>query len=246
MASRLATVLAAETGAELTKSLRAPEFILPTLALPTAFYLLFGVMLSQSASAAAHLLATYGVFAVMGPSLFGFGAGVANEREKGWLELKRTAPVPALSFIGARLAATVLFCAMALMPLYAAAGFFGDVALPRSTWTLLLASHLIAAVPFSLLGLAIGFSFGANGAVAVANLAFLGLAVLGGLWFPVSLFPEILQTIAAFLPSYHLAEVSLAIVRPESAGGVRMHALVIATMTVLLAVLAGWCWLRQR
>ncbi|MEO0425765.1 MAG: ABC transporter permease [Pseudomonadota bacterium] len=234
-----------ETGAELTKSFRAPEFVLPTLLMPTTFYLLFGVMLSQSGGAAAYLLATYGVFAVMGPSLFGFGAGVASERERGWLSLKRTAPVPGYLHVAARLAATVLFGALALLPLYAAAGFAGDVALARSDWAVLLACHVLAVVPFSLLGLAIGFTFGANAAVAVANLAFLGLAVLGGLWFPASMFPDGLRAVGQALPSYHLAEVALAVVRPEPDRNVLVHLAIILATTGLLGALAAWRWSRQ-
>ncbi|MEM9384289.1 MAG: ABC transporter permease [Pseudomonadota bacterium] len=235
-----------EIGAELTKSLRAPEFVLPTLLMPTTFYLLFGVMLSQSGGAAAYLLATYGVFAVMGPSLFGFGAGVASERERGWLSLKRTAPVPGYLYVVARLAATVLFGALALLPLYAAAGFAGDVTLARSDWALLLLCHVLAVVPFSLLGLAIGFTFGANAAVAIANLAFLGLAVLGGLWFPASMFPDGLRAVGQALPSYHLAEVALAVVRPDPTRKVLPHIAIIALTTGVLGALAAWRWSRQR
>ncbi len=246
MAALLTRALLAETGAELTKSARAPEFVLPTLLMPTAFYLLFGVMLSQSGAAAAYLLATYGVFAVMGPSLFGFGAGVASERERGWLTLKRTAPIPGLVHVGARLGATLLFSALALMPLYAAAGFAGDVALRREAWALLLTCHVLAVIPFSLLGLAIGFTFGANAAVAVANLAFLGLAVLGGLWFPATLFPDALQAVARVLPSYHLAELALTVVRADGEKTAPGHLAVILTMCAAFAALAAWRWSRQR
>ena len=40
------------------------------------------------------LFATYSVFGVMAPGLFGFGVAVAIERERGWLALKRVAPMP--------------------------------------------------------------------------------------------------------------------------------------------------------
>lgn len=246
MARHIMATFAAETGAELIKSLRAPEFFAPTLALPVTFYLLFGILLARSQNAAAYLLATFGVFAVMGPALFGFGVGVAAEREKGWLSLKRTAPASGAIFIAARLTSTLLFAAMALVPIYAAAGFLGGVALPRGAWSVLLMSHVLAAVPFSLMGLALGFTLGANAAVAVANLLFLALAVLGGLWFPVRLFPETLQQFAWGLPSFHLAEVSLSIVNGGAGGSTPLHLAVLAGMTALLAALAGWCWSRQR
>ncbi len=246
MSSNVLTILLTETGTELRKTFRAPEFVLPTLALPFGFYLLFGIVLSGSSNAAGPLLATYGVFAVMGPAIFGFGAGVATERERGWLDVRRAAPAPGYSYIGAKLLMTLFFATFALMPIYAAAGFLGDVALDRSTWIALFFSHLLAVAPFSLLGLALGFRFGANAAVAFSNLAFLILAVLGGLWFPIAFFPAVLQSIARWLPSFHLAEISLSIAGERSPGNIATHLLAIAAMTALFALLAGLAWRRQR
>lgn len=247
MHANFANILAAETGAEILQSMRAPEFVLPTLLLPTVFYLIFGIMVSRGgAEVATFLLATYGVFAVMGPALFGFGAGVASDREKGWLSLKRAAPAPAASFIGAKLISTLVFAALALMPIYAAAGFLGGVALARGEWALLLATHLAAVLPFALIGLGLGFSFGANAAVALANIVFLGFGVLGGLWFPVTMFPEVMQTVALGLPSFHLAQVSLSVVDPERIANPALHIGIAALMTAACAALAGLAWARQR
>ena len=54
---------------------RTPAFSLPVLLFPAMFYVLFGVRLSRgSRDAATFLLATYGVFGVMGVALLGFAA----------------------------------------------------------------------------------------------------------------------------------------------------------------------------
>ena len=240
------SIFASETGAEILKAVRAPEFILPTLLMPSAFYSIFGVMLTNSGSNAMYLLATYGVFAVMGPSIFGFGVGVASERERGWLQLKRAAPAPAYGYIGAKLITTLLFAMLALMPIYLIAGFFGDVELPRLTWFSLFGVHLLATIPFVLIGLSLGFSLNSGGAVAVSNIVFLSLSILGGLWFPVFIFPSFMQTLASFIPSFHLAELALAVV---DAPGDRVSAsnlLAISFMTVALLALTLWTWSRQR
>ncbi len=238
-------ILFAETGAELRKTFRSPEFVIPTLALPTCFYLLFGIMLSRG-GAAETLLATYGVFAVMGPAIFGFGAGVATERERGWLDIKRVSPAPAWSYIGAKLLATVVFAVFALLPIYVAAATLGGVALERSAWLGLLVTHLLAVFPFSLLGLALGFRFGANAAVAMSNLCFLSLAVLGGLWFPITLFPSVMQNVALGLPSFHLAEVALSFTGVAANTGTADNIAMICIMTTVLAGLAGLAWQGQR
>ena len=240
-----------ECGAEILKAVRAPEYILPTLLMPIAFYLLFAFALSGGSSDnALYLLATYGVFAVMGPSIFGFGIGVANERDRGWLSIKRASPSPSISYIGAKIMVTIIFASLAVIPIYLAAGFGAGIELPRAAWALLLCVHLLSVIPFVLIGLALGFTLSSNGAVAISNIVFLGLAALGGLWMPAFLFPKALQTVSVNLPSYQLAEIALAVVdAPSQTGGERVpseNLLIIIIMTLLLAGLALWAWSRQR
>lgn len=236
-----------ETGAEILKALRAPEFILPTLIFPAAFYGLFGIVLSGGATEnAAYLLATYGVFAVMGPSIFGFGIAVANERERGWLDLKRAAPAPAVSYILAKVITTLIFASVSVAMVHALAGFVAGVQLPRPTWAALLGVHMLSTLPFILVGLLIGFAFKANGAVAIANLLFMGLAILGGLWIPVFVFPSFMQSLAQFLPSFHLAEIALDISGAPGTRNIQSHLSIIAVMTLALMALTVFVWRHQR
>lgn len=235
-----------ETGAELLKSLRAPEFILPTMLMPVAFYSLFAIVLPNNANSAAYLLATYGVFAVMGPSIFGFGISVANERDKGWLSLKRAAPSRGISYIGAKLVNTLIFSSVAVGVVYAVAGFAAGVSLPTTTWALLLLTHLAAVFPFILIGLSIGFLCNANGAVAISNIIFLAFAALGGLWIPVSVFPAGLQSFAHFLPSFHLSEIALYVSGAPGERDIAYHIIASMVMTLILLGITILAWSKQR
>ncbi|RZA31595.1 MAG: ABC transporter permease, partial [Lysobacteraceae bacterium] len=97
---------------EFLRVLRTPAFSVPTLVFAPMFYLLFGVLLNRgSAGAASYLMATYSVFGVIGPGLFGFGVGLAMDRERGLLTLKRVQPVPALAPLLARMGMAMLFAA---------------------------------------------------------------------------------------------------------------------------------------
>ena len=237
----------AELGAEILKAARSLEFLLPTLLFPVAFYLLFAVMLGGgNAGNAAYLLATYGVFAAIGPAILGFGIALATEREMGWLTLKRILPTSIISYLGAKTLATLLFCALSIGLLYAAGGFLGGVELPRRTWTLLFFVHVASAVPFTLIGLLIGLLCKSGAAAAFGNIAFMGLAVLGGLWIPVTVFPDILQTIAGWLPSYHLGEASLIVAGVNPADGLWGHLGFVAIVTAVLAINVGIAWNHQK
>src|SRR3954470_16674384 len=128
--------------AELRKSLRLPQFALPTVITPAVFYGLFAVAMNKGGPmAAAYSLAGFGVFAATGPALFGFGAGVAVERDSGLIELKRVSPLPAGAYVGAKLVSAGAMAAIALALIYSLAVVAG-VRLPPSAWAMLVAIHL--------------------------------------------------------------------------------------------------------
>src|SRR6185503_7240338 len=64
---------------------------------------------------AEYLIATYGTFGVIGASLFGFGVSVAVERGQGWLEVKRTTPMPISAYFVAKLAMAMIFSAIIVL-----------------------------------------------------------------------------------------------------------------------------------
>ena len=234
-----------ESKAEILKSARMPQFIIPTIAMPPAFYALFALALGQSSAAAAtQTLATFGVFAVMGPALFGFGVNIAAERETGQLELKRLSPMPAGAQISAKIAATTVYCAMALMILYLL-GVIAGGALTPGQWAAMFLVHLLSINPFSLIGIGIGYRFGQGAAVALANIVFLSLAVMGGLWFPITAMPPLMQSAAWVLPSYHLGEIALMAAGQRNDGFLLLHVGPLLLITLATAIFA-WTGERQQ
>jgi ABC-2 type transport system permease protein len=241
----LASLLAHEAHAEWRKAWRQPAFAWPTLLLPLAFYSLFGIVLARPGSGnAAYLMATYGVFAALGPALFAFGASLAQERENGQLALKQIAPLPVPVLLGARLLMCMGFTGLVVLGLYALAAWGGGVTLPRERWLGLALLHVASAVPMGLLGLLLGLRFGASAAMGITNLVFLSPAVLGGLWVPVFLFPSWMQALALALPSFHLAELALAVSGRDIAGSVVVHAAAVLAFTAACAGAVAWAWRR--
>ena len=245
MASTLANpigVFARESVAELKKSLRLPQFALPTVITPAVFYGLFAVALNKGGpGAAAYSLATFGVFAATGPALFGFGAGVAVERENGLIELKRVSPLPAGAYVGAKLVSAAAMAATALALIYALA-VVGGVRLPAGQWAMLVLVHLLAVIPFALLGFAIGMRMAAKGAIAAANAVYLGLSIVGGLWMPITVLPGWMQIAAWATPSFHLGQIALATtgVPPQASWIMHLGGLFTFTAVAAWLALAGW------
>lgn len=231
-----------EAKCEFLRVLRTPSFALPVMLFPALFYLLFGVLLNRSdgGQAARYLMATYGVFGVMGAGLFAFGVTVAMERERGYLAYKRALPMPPGAYLLAKMAMAMLFAAMIALLLAVLGATLGKVSLAPSQWLLLLAIDVAAVLPFCAIGLWIGTLVGGQGSPAVVNILYLPMAFLSGLWLPLSMLPAVFARIAPVWPSYHLAQLALKVVGMDAGGAVSVHLAVPAAMAVAFFLLARW------
>jgi ABC-2 type transport system permease protein len=89
---------------------------------------------------------------------------------------------------------------------------FGGVRLPLLEMAKLLATLVAGSLPFSAMGLAIGYFAGPNSAPAAINLIYLPLSFCSGLWVPYMFLPKLVRQIALALPPYHLSQLALGIV----------------------------------
>jgi len=224
---------------EFLRVLRAPAFAVPTLVFPPMFYLLFGVLLNGGhGKASSYLLATYGVFGVMAPGLFGFGVAMAMDRERGFLALKRALPTPPGALLLAKMAMAMLFAAMIAIILSTIALTLGHVALSPLQWAKLFAVDVLGVLPFCAIGLYIGTTVSGQGAPAVINLLYLPMAFLAGLWMPLSMLPALFATLAPVWPAYHLAQIALSVIGLDDGGSLAMHAIVLLAVSALFFLLA--------
>lgn len=227
----------AELQAELRRAWRSPSFVLPSLLFPVLFYLLFGVLLGRG-HAPVYLLATYCVFGAMAPSLFGFGVQLALDREGGLLTLKRALPLPPAAPLLARLAMAILFAVLIAAMLIGVASAFGGVHLQPLQAMQLLAVAAFAAIPLGSIGLLIGSHVSASAAPAIVNLVYLPLALLSGLWLPLSALPKLFSTMAPLWPSWHLAQLALPVLGQPAQGSAAGHVLVLLAVTAVALLLA--------
>lgn len=224
---------------EFMRTLRTPSFALPTLLFPPLFYVLFGVLLNHgNANAAQYLLATYGVFGVMGVGLFAFGVTMAMERERGFITYKRALPMPPGAYLFAKMAMAMVFATIISLLLAILAVALAHLSLAPGQWLLLWLVNIVGVLPFCALGLFIGTLVGGQGSPAVVNMIYLPMSFLSGLWLPLSMLPKFFGTIAPVWPPYHLAQVALQVVGQGDGSGTAVHLGVLAAMTMVFLLLA--------
>ncbi|MDG2523776.1 ABC transporter permease [Stenotrophomonas sp. HITSZ_GD] len=227
----------AEARCELLRVVRTPAFVVPSLAFPLVFYLMFGVLLGHG-QGALPLLASYTVFGAMAPGLFGFGVGLALDRERGLLTLKRALPTPPAAWLLARVAMATVF-ALAIAALLLAAGMLcGGVRMPPTQAAALLAVAVFAAWPFCGIGLLVGSFVPANAAPAVVNLVYLPMSLLSGLWMPLSVLPPVFSALAPLWPAWHLGQLARLAVGLPAQGAAWTHVAVPLAIAALCLALA--------
>jgi ABC-2 type transport system permease protein len=216
--------------------------VLPTLLFPPMFYLLFGVIMNLgrgSFQAPHYLMATYCIFGVISPGLFGFGVTVAIEREQGLLQLKRALPMPSHNYLAAKLAMALVFAATIFASLALLGYFAGGVRLEAAQWAQLALVSVLGVTPFCALGLLVGTLTSGQGSMAVGNLIYLPMALLSGLWLPLFMLPKIVQAIAPVWPAWHLGQLALSVIGQPSVGSALGHIAYLAAFTTLVFAIAS-------
>ena len=238
--SRTLRAYLSDAAFESLRLLRTPAFSIPILAMPLIFYTFFGVVLNGRAAHIAGVANTmfvgWTVYGVMGPGLFGFGILVAVERNMGLLTFKRALPMPTGSYLAAKLAMAYVFATATMGMLVVLAVVAGHVTLAPAMLVRLALTMSLGVIPACGLGLFIGAYAPASSAAAFANIAYLGMAFLSGLFFPLSGF---LHDIRWIWPTYHLSQIARAAGGLPYEGQPAAHAAFLAAFTAGLIALAA-------
>ncbi|HEY6770002.1 MAG TPA: ABC transporter permease [Candidatus Sulfotelmatobacter sp.] len=211
------TIYLKEAKYEFLKNLRLRMYTASVLSFPLMFYVLFGLVLNSKESIGqtavpTYLIATYGTFGVMGASLFGTAAGLASDRGLGWLQVKRASPMPPFAYFIAKVLVSMVFSAIVVMLLIVLGFAFGGVRFPAGEMAKLIGTLVAGSIPFSAMGLAVGYFAGPNSAPPTINLIYLPMSFCSGLWVPFMFLPKFVRQIALALPPYHLSQLALGIV----------------------------------
>lgn len=223
---------------EFLKNLRLRMYTASVLSFPIMFYILFGLVLNAKEAIGAtrvptYLIATYGTFGVMGASLFGTASGLSSDRGLGWLQVKRASPMPPFAYFAAKIVTSVIFSSIIVIALFFLGITAGGVRMPFIEFARLLGTLVAGSLPFSAMGLALGYFTGPNSAPATINLIYLPMSFCSGLWVPFMFLPRIVRHIALVLPPYHLSQLALRIVGAGNHESAATHWEVLLAFTMI-------------
>ena len=233
-------ILLKETQYELARLLRTRAYSLSVIGFPVMFYLLFGTA-NRGKPVALYLVAGYACMGVVSACLFGIGFVLAMERAQGWLDLKRASPMPRFALLGAKVVGCAAFGLIIASVLMA----HGGISISATQAASLAGVVVACSVPFAAMGLLLAFLVPPNAGPGIINLIYLPLSFASGFWMPVSYLPHWLQVVAPALPTYHFAQITLAIFGFAPATGMAVHWAVLGGFTVLMLAAAWITFLRS-
>jgi len=235
---------------EFVRALRTKAYSMSVIGFPLVFYLFFGLLMNRNESfhgmsVATNMLAGYAVFGAIGASLFGIGVGLAGDLSAGWLELKRASPMPPLAYLLAKCCTAMGFATIIVTALTIMGVAFGGVHISVSEYIRMVALVVAGSIPFAAMGLLLALVAPFNAAPGIANMIYLPMSFLGGLWMPIEVLPKFLQAFAPVFPTFHLKQLMLGVFNYPGAGRTSTHWLALLAFTGIMLFCAAVAFRRR-
>lgn len=119
--------------------------------------------------------------------------------------------MPRLAYLAAKMVSSAAFALIVTALLIGLGVTLGGATVTLSQGLRLAAVILVGSVPFTALGLLIAMQVPPNSGPGIINLIYIPISFASGFWMPLRFLPHWLQAIAPALPTYHLAQLALAV-----------------------------------
>ncbi|MEU6327562.1 ABC transporter permease [Streptomyces sp. NPDC047049] len=233
---------------EIIRALRNKKFLFFSVIYPPALYLIIAggadskPIPGMKLDMALYFMVSMATLGALTAVLMGNSERIAKERETGWVRQLRLTALPGRGYVAAKMAsaATVSLPSILLVMIVAAA--VKGVRLEAWQWISIAACTWLGSFVFAALGVAIGYLATGDAVRPITILCYFGLALLGGLWMPLTSLPQWAQNIAEWLPTHAYTALGTAV----EAGGAP-HVKDMAILAGYLLVFAGGAaWLYRK
>lgn len=194
---------------EIRRLLRNRRTVIITMVFPVIFFLIFGLNKAYSLKPAGH--GNIAAFAMVSLSLYGAvsaatfgGALVSIERAQGWSRQLRLTPLSPAAYIAMKVLTALVLGAASVLAVNIAGLVTHTASMPGYLWIVTALCAWAGSLLFAAFGLFMGYLLPTENVLQLMSLALTLLSFAGGLFVPLSQFPQTVQDIAKFTPLYGL------------------------------------------
>lgn len=196
---------------ELVRLLRNKRTMIFTMLLPVGFYVGFG--LSQTSAwpgtnfdPKAYEMISFALYGAMTASC-AIGAGVAVERSQGWSRQLRLTPLSGPAYIAVKVLTALIASALPTALVFLIGAVTG-ASLSAAAWPVAFVLTWICGGAFASLGLFIGYLVPSENAMQILGPGIALLAFAGGIFYPLAVMSNTMQTVASFTPMWGLSQIA--------------------------------------
>lgn len=236
--------------AELLRIGRNRRTVMLSVIMPIAFFFLFSASKGGAGeneayaglSVQAYYMVAMATYAATN-ALFTAGGRIAVERAAGWNRQLRLAGLSGPSYLTTKLLTGYTTALPGFLAILVLATTLRGVSLPAGQWVALVASVLLALAPIAVLGVLVGYLASPDSLQPIFGFGTVMIAMLGGMFVPIGVFGDTLQTIFKLLPPYWSTSAGRAVL---SGGWVGWEGLtVLLGWTLVLGALAARAYRRD-
>ena len=235
---------------ETKRQLRNVRAMVFTFAVPVIMLLVFGSAFGSQTDPTTRLqylvvttlqMASYGAMMAALSQAF----AIVNERSIGWNRQLRVTPLSGWGFMVSKVIAAMAFAAVSIVITVLVATVGMHASLDPLRWFAAGFGIWCGVIPFALIAILIGQFAKPSFAQPLFMVVFMGMAILGGLWVPLSVMPEWMGTVAHLLPSYWLNRIGQMGAGATGSSGMVEPAMVLACWAIVLAAVIVWRYRRD-
>ena len=206
-------------GIEIKMLFRKKVYLALSILLPLVFYLLFTSIIdipsTQQEIFYKEYMYSMVTFSLTSFCLMSFPVDLIEEHQIGWQKQLLNTRMSYPAYYMTKVFKTMIQFALSIVVIFIVAATVRNISMSVNEWLISGVTLWICASLFLSIGILLAQVNDLQKASSLGNILYIVLAMVGGLWFPVSQFPEWLKVIAYKSPTYHMKQIALDIGKGE-------------------------------
>lgn len=206
---------------EFIRMYRKKIALIMNIGFPIIFYLIFSTMVRDPNPVVqqqinSNILGSMTAYSLTSYAFFSLPISLVEDQENGWAQVLDRTPLSKFQAYLAKTIRMLFLIVLSTILVFCVGYFIKGVEHTLIQWVISALLLILGGSIFLCISPLFTFFKDSQTTSIVGNICFIALALLGGLWFPLSSFPEWLQKIGRWTPTYHLNNLSQQYLQKDS------------------------------